>query len=266
MLPLTKRDRKMPKTFRKFATKRRFASKSSAYKPYSHNKPVYFLKSSDRAAKAVNQPNRAYTQMFRPSPFTDVYRTSHTYVSNYIIFANAVAGLVGTEHTFSLNSVFDPDVTIAGHQPYGRDQCAAIWGRYKVYAVKWEIQCVANQTGLAWIAQVDSSVGALGLSGAGIEAAMERYNVNYRIINTGGNAAMQWTKFMRIADIEGCTDAMFNANIAQYAAGAGGPPTNQPLLRTACANIVGGITGELDVTIKLTYYTEWSVRQTQAQS
>jgi len=41
------------------------------------------------------------------------------------------AGTVGV-HTFRLNSMFDPDYTATGHQPMGRDQWAAFYGRYVV--------------------------------------------------------------------------------------------------------------------------------------
>lgn len=41
---------------------------------------------------------------------------------------------------FRLNSVYDPNYTGAGHQPYGFDQLAALYLRYRVFATKWVIQ------------------------------------------------------------------------------------------------------------------------------
>lgn len=52
---------------------------------------------------------------------------------------SAVAGAVD-EQQFNLNSAFDPDRTSAGHQPYGYDQLAAIYARYRVFRAAWEIE------------------------------------------------------------------------------------------------------------------------------
>lgn len=44
---------------------------------------------------------------------------------------------------FRGNSTFDPNETGAGHQPYGRDQLATLYGEYLVHAAKLEVQ-IAN--------------------------------------------------------------------------------------------------------------------------
>lgn len=41
---------------------------------------------------------------------------------------------VGFQYVFRGNSLFDPDVTSSGHQPYGFDQWKAIYQRYCVFA------------------------------------------------------------------------------------------------------------------------------------
>lgn len=42
-----------------------------------------------------------------------------------------------------LNSLFDPDVTFTGHQPYGRDTLATLYNRYRVISVRYYIQAIA---------------------------------------------------------------------------------------------------------------------------
>lgn len=39
---------------------------------------------------------------------------------------------VMNDYQFRLNSIYDPDMTGAGHQPLGRDQLAALYNRYRV--------------------------------------------------------------------------------------------------------------------------------------
>ncbi len=49
-----------------------------------------------------------------------------------------VAGTGVSIQQFRLNSLFDPDLTNAGHQPYGFDQMAALYNRYRVLWTKWK--------------------------------------------------------------------------------------------------------------------------------
>lgn len=55
---------------------------------------------------------------------------------------------VAAKHTFLLNSIFDPDYTGVGHQPYGRDQWATLYGKYMVTSavvrVKWSNTATNN--------------------------------------------------------------------------------------------------------------------------
>lgn len=47
-------------------------------------------------------------------------------------------GLTGM-YRFNLNSIFDPNRTGVGHQPYGFDQLATLYNRYRVIACGWRI-------------------------------------------------------------------------------------------------------------------------------
>jgi hypothetical protein len=51
---------------------------------------------------------------------------------------------IPNDYKFNLNSVYDPDLTSAGHQPYGFDQMAAFYTRYVVRAVQFQLHCIAN--------------------------------------------------------------------------------------------------------------------------
>jgi len=56
---------------------------------------------------------------------------------------NPPVGLAAA-YVFSLNSLFDPNVTGVGHQPTGFDQLMAIYEQYTVYGVKYRIQVDNN--------------------------------------------------------------------------------------------------------------------------
>jgi len=44
-----------------------------------------------------------------------------------------------TGYAFNLNSVFDPNRTGGGHQPYGFDTLASLYNRYRVINCKWRV-------------------------------------------------------------------------------------------------------------------------------
>lgn len=50
------------------------------------------------------------------------------------------------EYQFNLNSIYDPDLSGTGHQPYGFDQLATVYNRYRVYKTVWRIQGVSKST------------------------------------------------------------------------------------------------------------------------
>lgn len=46
---------------------------------------------------------------------------------------------VTQQHNFNLNSLFDPDRTGLGHQPYGFDQLSTLYEKYRVISASWVI-------------------------------------------------------------------------------------------------------------------------------
>lgn len=48
------------------------------------------------------------------------------------------------DYRFNLNSLYDPDLTSTGHQPYGYDTYATLYNRYRVFKVKAYIGSCTN--------------------------------------------------------------------------------------------------------------------------
>lgn len=59
------------------------------------------------------------------------------YVENYTLTSNAGAA---SKQVMRMNSLFDPDFTGTGHQPYYFDQLAALYGRYVVRGCKMTVE------------------------------------------------------------------------------------------------------------------------------
>ncbi len=66
----------------------------------------------------------------------------HLYVtltySETIQFSNAT--LVGSQQIFNLNSIYDPNRTGGGHQPYGFDTLITLYNRYRVLKTSWSFE------------------------------------------------------------------------------------------------------------------------------
>lgn len=85
----------------------------------------------------------------RRSRKVTVNRSLQPYAQRYICRLKYQQNVVITgpgclEYQFNLNSVWDPDLSGVGHQPYGYDQLAAIYNRYRVIATAWRITCVSS--------------------------------------------------------------------------------------------------------------------------
>lgn len=105
-------------------------------------------------------------------PFAQRYITKMKYAESLNIVGPALGGL--TQYAFNLNSIFDPNRTGFGHQPYGHDTMATLYNRYRV------IKCNYVISGLA--------IGGTTGDSYGIIAAMPANEV---AVVTGGVAEVQ---------------------------------------------------------------------------
>jgi len=80
-----------------------------------------------------------------PLGMPDAERTQLTYADVIRIAPSSAIG----QYTFRGNSTFDPDYTSTGHQPYYRDQLAAIYSRYRVYGSRITVSAVNEQASSA---------------------------------------------------------------------------------------------------------------------
>lgn len=103
-------------------------------------------KGKKRTANYRLASNRSYTTV-QGSRFTGL--DPHLFVTlKYYSTHNTGTLTTGTasNQIYNLNSVFDPDRTGAGHQPYLFDYFATAYNRYRVRKVRWKIE-FAGSTG-----------------------------------------------------------------------------------------------------------------------
>lgn len=107
------------------------------------------LKKYSRAAaiarfKWKNRPRKSYRRKARPTTvvqkgITPIAPRTIARLKYCSFISRTLSGGIGSSNLYRLNSIFDPDLTGTGTQPYGRDTYAAIYNRYRVFAVAYKV-------------------------------------------------------------------------------------------------------------------------------
>nr|WAE42382.1 MAG: capsid protein [Cressdnaviricota sp.] len=82
----------------------------------------------------------------RFDPFPTMKTVKMRYCDNFVL--DAVSGGPAT-YSFRTNSIFDPNYTSTGHQPYGHDQWQAVYNHYEVVASKITVKFLSAASGSA---------------------------------------------------------------------------------------------------------------------
>ncbi len=174
-------------------------------------------------------------------PLPTRFRTRLRY-SETATFTTGAAGIVGTGQLWRLNSLFDPNQTGIGHQPYGFDQLAAFYSRYLVRGARWVLTCMTPgaSSDIYIHCQVGDSDGFLTIVGATPDAAIERSNVSTTVLSASGNT--RTTKIegaARICQIAGVSEQSYLAAQTAYSALVTGNPTQNYALQVATSSPSG---------------------------
>ncbi len=84
--------------------------------------------------------SQQYVSTYTRPIFGFIEPRSYTSLKYNTIINLSNAATTGASHKFKLNSIFDPDDTGAGHQPYGFDTVSSIYSKYTVIKVRYEIE------------------------------------------------------------------------------------------------------------------------------
>lgn len=147
-------------------------------------------KGNNNGKKSKNRgyglPNNGYTGLNRPRfSFLDPHMYVTLKYSQNITLTNLTT--VASNQVFRLNSIFDPDFTGGGHQPYGFDQLAALYNRYRVLKTHWKVQWGgANNTIPVLVTPTNGALPVAITTGATFEAASEVPFASVRMLSSGG--------------------------------------------------------------------------------
>jgi len=149
------------------------------------------------------------------------------YASDPVILSSTV-GLV--HYYFHSNSIYDPDGTGLGHQPYYRDQLSVLYNRYRVHSVTVKLtgKCLTDTCSVvALYARSYSSVGPISF----LQEIMEK-QIKPKVIKKDEIFTM--SKTWKIRDIESLSKSGFDA-VLGYSGSTGGNPTFMPRIYCSAA-------------------------------
>lgn len=183
-------------------------------------------------------------------------------------FQCGTLGVFGTEQVWNLNSTFDIDLTGTGHQPYLRDQYAALYAKYKVLAVKINITCSdPSADGLVVAFQLSPPAGTVALAGQTPTTVGERPDTDLKYINNTGAQRVVFNRYRSIQSLSGLTKLQFGADLSQYCANVNSDPAAIPKLRVAAADLNAPVgQAVVKLVFRFTQYVKWYDRVVQAQS
>lgn len=187
-------------------------------------------------------------------PIPTRYIARHKYADTFQITA---AG--GGVYRFNLNSLFDPNRSGIGHQPYGRDQLAALFNRYRVFGCSYSLSFYNSSTS----AKVAVCPANIEMGAATTSEIMENPQSKWAIQIPGGSQKVI-KGYVNLPKLTGRTKAQYMAD-DRYQAEVSTSPAELLILNIFGGSIAdAGIT--IDCAINLTFHVEWFDRQSLPQS
>lgn len=213
--------RRFIRRYRKYAKKRRFAYKGR------------------RKGRRLTLRNKGI------SPFPSRYITNLKYSETFSV--GTTLGV--SKYQFRLNSIFDPNLTGTGHQPYGHDELSDLYNRYRVISASYVVTVAPNIAGSTRLLCCIPSNEDIALPGE-LEQIMERPSARFRTL-IGGQLPCTLRGKCYIPKLVGRTRAQYMAD-DRYQAAFGASPQEDALLNIFIQDIsesTSAVTNFVNVTI-----------------
>jgi hypothetical protein len=182
----------------------------------------------------------------RPNNTTNDYTTKVPYIFGFIkprevatlhymdIFYDSLAAGAASIYTFRSNSIFDPDFTGTGHQPYGHDTLVALYNRYRVINLSWKI--TFPSTGLPITCCIIPSNGAIsGANKNDFLLACELPYSEYKTVGHSGSPPAVFQKKVSLAMLNGAKQLEYMTD-DRFGSLTGANPAELMYLNILCYN------------------------------
>lgn len=185
----------------------------------------------------------------------------HKYATSVSV---STAGAPYGQYQFNLNSMYDPDRTGGGHQPYGRDTYASLYNRYRVISVSYRVAAISGNAArviqVAVVPTNQSTIIPLNMA-----EAREFPRCKY-VIQQPGAPQQYVSGFVSIPSLMGRTKAQYMADDA-YQAQSSASPTELAILNLFAGAITDDLLSEtMYFNVEMEFTTEWFDVNTLQQS
>lgn len=171
----------------------------------------------------------------------------------------------GTAIVYNLNDTFAPGGTAVAHQPYGRDQMAAIYARYKVLRVLVRFEAISLSTSEERYFGILVNPPGTGSSlTAGTITGIDEEPLGI-VATLPTRDAWVMTQLYDIGFLSGLTKSEFSNDVDTFSALAGASPSRLPTLQCALA-ANSNQPQTVTVRISFVFTTEWFERLDLAPS
>lgn len=222
---------------------KKFRGKRRAYR----KKPMY--KKRGQRTTLVNNAMR---------PIAPRFITKHKYAEAVQVSAAGIAG-----YKWNLNSLYDPNRSGLGHQPYGFDQLSTLYNRYRVISCKYVLSCISDGANIQFaVLPANESLSLIG----NVSEARENPRCKYAVQNPGGTMKVLKGN-VYLPALVGRTKAQYMAD-ERYQALTSTSPSEAAVLNAYAQGLNDDPTFNTNATfnILLEYTVEWFDIHTLDQS
>ncbi len=194
--------------------------------------------------------------------------TSLSYSDQFKMYGVNNSDTFGTEQTYRLASLYDPDFTNAGHQPFGFDQLIPWYVRYQVKSATVKITFSDPSSDGMYVAMMVKNLNdPATLVNSTIPQARERPNVILKPLNNTGSQKTTLTKHIDFAGYSGLTKQQWINDWSNTSALTNANPTFTPYFMIAVADgKQAASAGSVLVTVEIIFHATFMERITPGQS
>lgn len=215
------------------------------------------------ATRRAKYPKRRYNKkgyqtvnLFNSlNPFPQKIIAKHKYATT--VQSTLTSGII-SQYLFNANSMYDPDRTGTGHQPFGYDTFATIYNRYRVLGVKYNMSMVSSNSSLTTqLTAIPANEVLASVTSNGYAREMPRARYILQSPQGAGAPTKNLKGYIDIASLMGLTKSQYRAN-ENTQAQAGYSPAELSIINIFFGSMTDdtiSFTGYIN--LELTYVVEW---------
>ncbi len=204
-------------------------------------------------------------------PFAATFLVRLRY-AEVVSISTAGSSPTATAYTFRLNSLYDPNYTATGHQPYQYDQLTGIYNNYLVSRADFKVRFrdISRSSSGIWVGAsvfTDTNV-ADSASGAVLSTIREKAVTRCAPFATQDNKE-NWNSFTGFVDIArafGISSVQYNGDLSEFAGVYNGNPTRTMYLELFIVDPNSGSSQTTDVDIEIIFHAKMWGYKGPAQS